>query len=108
METKKFLLHLLSTEILVNTRLHGEFTCVHAEFDAWSPSLPDSTIYAVLSFFGLSEIWLKFFQRFLEVPLKFVDDGAYRKSRIRKRGVPGAMLSLQFVGKHYYSAWITR
>lgn len=26
METKQFLLHLLSTEILINTRLHGDFT----------------------------------------------------------------------------------
>jgi hypothetical protein len=87
MEMKQFLLHLLSTEILINTRLHGEFTCARSEFESWNPSLPHSTIYAVLSFFGLSPKWLGFLQRFLESPLKFVDD---TEPRIRKRGVPGA------------------
>lgn len=90
METKQFLLHLLSTEMLVNTRLHGEFTCARSEFDSWSPSLPHSTIYSVLSFFGLSKKWLGFFRKFLEAPLKFVEDGASAETKTRKRGAPGA------------------
>jgi hypothetical protein len=90
METKQFLLHLLSTEILVNTRLYGEFTCVHSEFDSWSPSLPHSTILSVLSFFGVSSKWLTFFTNFLQMPLKFLEDGASAETRIRRRGVPGA------------------
>ncbi|TVY18726.1 histone H3 [Lachnellula arida] len=74
MATKQFLLHLVSTEILVNTRLYGDFTCARSEFDDWSPSLPHSTVKAVLSFFGLSDKWLGFFQRFMEAPLKFTED----------------------------------
>ncbi|TVY84463.1 histone H3, partial [Lachnellula suecica] len=90
MATKQFLLHLVSTEILINTKLNGDFTCARAEFDSWSPSLPHSTISAVLSFFGLSEKWLGFFRKFMEAPLKFVEDGASASTRVRKRGVPGA------------------
>jgi hypothetical protein len=90
METKQFLLHLLSTEILVNTRLHGEFTCVHSEFESWNPSLPHSTILAVLSFFGLSQKWLRFFRNFLAMPLKFMEDGSSAETKLRKRGAPGA------------------
>ena len=90
METKQFLLHLLSTEILVNTRLRGEFTCARSEFESWSPSLPHSTIYSVLSFLGLSKKWLGFFRKFLEAPLKFVEDGISAETKTRKRGVPGA------------------
>ena len=90
METKQFLLHLLSTEMLVNTRLYGEFTCARSEFDSWGPSLPHSTIHSVLSFFGLSKKWLGFFRRFLEVPLKFVEDGTSAQPRTRRRGAPGA------------------
>lgn len=81
MQTKQFLLHLLSAEILVNTKLKGEFTCVHSEFEAWSPSLPHSTITSVLSFFGVSSKWLKFFRSFLEAPLKFVEDGESAETR---------------------------
>jgi len=90
MATKQFLLHLVSTEILVNTRLHGDFTCARSEFESWSPSLPHSTISAVLSFFGLSDKWLGFFKTFMEAPLKFVEDGSAATTRVRKRGVPGA------------------
>ena len=43
-----------------------------------------------MSFFGMSEKWLAFFRRFLEAPLKFVQDGSSAESRTRKRGVPGA------------------
>jgi len=99
METKQFLLHLLSTEILVNTRLHGEFTCVHSEFATWSPSLPHYTVHAVLSFFGISQKWLRFFQKFLESPLKFVDNGIAGEPKIRKRGVPGAHALSVFCGE---------
>ncbi|ESZ93996.1 hypothetical protein SBOR_5617 [Sclerotinia borealis F-4128] len=90
MEIKQFLLHLLSAEIIVNTKLHGEFTCARSEFESFSPSLPHSTIFCVLSFFGLSEKWLRFFRKFLEAPLKFTDDDVSTEVRIRKRGVPGA------------------
>ncbi|KAG4032088.1 hypothetical protein MFRU_007g00020 [Monilinia fructicola] len=90
MEIKQFLLHLLSTEIIINTKIHGEFTCVRSEFESFNPSLPHSTIFCVLSFFGLSEKWLRFFRKFLEAPLKLLEDDIYSEARIRKRGVPGA------------------
>jgi hypothetical protein len=90
MESKQALLHLLSTEILLNTRLHGELTCVRSEFDSWCPSLPHSTIYSVLTFLGVSEKWLSFFRKFLEAPLKFISDGDDAQPRIRRRGAPGS------------------
>jgi hypothetical protein len=90
METKQYLPHLLSTELLINTRLHGDFTCSRSEFCSWSPSLPHSTITSALTFFGLSQKWLSSFTTFLEAPLKFTEDGPSAKTRPRKRGVPGA------------------
>ena len=90
MESKQALLHLLATEMLLNTRLHGELTCVRSEFDSWNPNLPHSTIYAVLAYLGLSEKWLSFFRKFLEAPLKFMSDGDAGQAQIRKRGVPGS------------------
>ncbi|KAB8289472.1 hypothetical protein EYC80_010634 [Monilinia laxa] len=90
MEIKQFLLHLLSTEIIINTKIHEEFTCVRSEFESFNPSLPHSTVFCVLSFFGLSEKWLRFFRKFIEAPLKFLDDDISSEARLRKRGVPGA------------------
>jgi hypothetical protein len=90
MQSKQALLHLLTTEILINTRLHEELTCVRSEFENWNPSLPHSTIHWVLAFLGVSEKWLSFFRKFLEAPLKFVSDGEAGQPQIRKRGVPGS------------------
>jgi len=90
MEAKQHLLHLLSTEILMNTRLHGDFSAIHSSFELWSSTLPHSTIKAVLSFYGLSSKWLSFFTTFLEAPLRFTTDGPSAITQSRKRGVPGA------------------
>jgi hypothetical protein len=99
MATKQFLLHLLSTELLVNTQLHGEFTCARSEFESWNSSLPHSTVNSVLSFFGLSEKWREFFRRFLECPLRFIDDDLTAQPRTRKRGAPGAHVLSTVVGE---------
>ncbi|KAI4925140.1 uncharacterized protein J4E92_007178 [Alternaria infectoria] len=89
MEAKQGLLHLLSTEIVLNTRLHGELTCFSTTFDSWNPLLPHQTIYTVLDFLGVSDRWKKFFERYLQAPLKFNDDPS-AEPRLRCRGMPGS------------------
>jgi hypothetical protein len=89
MEAKQTLLHLLSTEIAINTRIHGEITAIRAMFDQWNPSLPHETILTVLEHFGVSGAWLSFFRKFLEAPLKFIDEES-SMARIRRRGVPAS------------------
>ena len=83
------MLHLLSTDILVKTRLHGELTCFRSQVENLYPSLSHSTIKCVLSFFGVSQKWLKFFDRFLKAPLRFIDDDT-SEPRLRQTGTPGA------------------
>ena len=88
-ETKQDLLHILSTEIAINNRLYGEFTCFRSTFDHWNPSLPHATVLEVLSFFGVSKKWLAFFKSFLKAPLKFIDEES-STPRTRQRGTPGS------------------
>lgn len=95
MELKQSLLHILSTEILINTRTHGELSCFHAEFDRWFSSLPHSTIRAVLRFLGVSERWLGFFERFMAAPLAFPGE----KPRLRQRGVPASHSISEVLGE---------
>ncbi|UPK95031.1 hypothetical protein LCI18_005966 [Fusarium solani-melongenae] len=87
MTLKQDLLHLLSTEININTQLYGELTAFHSVFDNWNSLLPHQTVYTILKHFGVSEKWLGFFQRFLEAPLKFIDD-ENATPRQRRRGAP--------------------
>ncbi|KAH8599229.1 hypothetical protein B0O99DRAFT_591097 [Bisporella sp. PMI_857] len=99
METKQRLLHLLSTEIAVNTKIHGEITVLHSAFDSWNSLLPHVTIQTALEFFGVSDKWLKFFQQYLEAPLKFLDDDESHPARIRRRGAPASHVLSEVFGE---------
>jgi len=98
MEAKQSLLHLLSTEILMETRLNGELTCFRSQVDALYPSLPHSTIDCVLSFLGVSEDWLQFFSRFLKAPLRFSDEES-STPRQRQTGTPGSHVLSEVFGE---------
>lgn len=98
MEAKQSLLHLLSTEILLKTRLNGELTCFRSQVDALYPSLPHSTIDCVLSFLGVSKSWLQFFGRFLKAPLRFADEES-SAPRQRQTGTPGSHVLSEVFGE---------
>uniref|UniRef100_A0A7I4DFT0 Reverse transcriptase domain-containing protein n=2 Tax=Physcomitrium patens TaxID=3218 RepID=A0A7I4DFT0_PHYPA len=85
---KQSLLHILVTECLFNTFLYNKFTVVRSDFSWFGPSLPHSSILATLKFFGVPDIWLTFFKKFLSAPIKFVADGPMATTQIRKRGTP--------------------
>ncbi|KAL6231429.1 hypothetical protein BDW75DRAFT_233616 [Aspergillus navahoensis] len=89
MQAKQNLLLLLSADITINKRLYNEITCFRTQYDSLYSSLPHPTILAVLSFFGVSEKWISFFERFLTAPLKFADE-PNAEPRLRRRGTPGA------------------
>jgi hypothetical protein len=90
MEAKQDLLHLLSTEIIFNTRLHEELSCFRTVFESWNPLLPHETVLQVLKFFGVSDTWREFFTKFLQAPLRFMEDGPLAEPRLRRRGTPGS------------------
>ncbi|KAM5341457.1 hypothetical protein ACJ41O_014488 [Fusarium nematophilum] len=90
MELKQTLLHMLSTEITIGTRLYGEMTAFHSVFESWDSLLPRETVCTILKYFGFSETWLGFFKSFLEAPLKFVEDDNSTAARKRRRGTPSS------------------
>jgi hypothetical protein len=82
------LLHMVAAEIIMKTRLGEEISIVRSDFKWFGPSLPHSTMLAVLKFFRASDRWISFFHRALEAPMKFIQDGPDAQVRIRKRGTP--------------------
>jgi hypothetical protein len=87
MDTKQTLLHLLSTEVVLNTGLHGELTCFRTVFNSWSRMLPHKTVSTVLNFFGVSPTWITFFDKFLRTPLE-TGSTLHSEKRFRERGTP--------------------
>ncbi|KAJ5480218.1 hypothetical protein N7530_005727 [Penicillium desertorum] len=88
LDTKHSLLHLLITESIIHKHQRGNFTAIRSDFEWFGPSMPHATMLTVLKFFGVSDLWIKFFVVFLEAPLKFAQDGAEGSVQTRKRGIP--------------------
>ncbi|GAP91746.1 hypothetical protein SAMD00023353_7100570 [Rosellinia necatrix] len=99
MEDKQRLIRLLSTEIVLNTKLHTEVTAFHSVFEGWNSLLPHETILAVMSHLGVSETWIDFFTKFLKAPLKFLDDSPATGPRTRRRGTPASHVLSEVFGE---------
>ncbi|KAI1747424.1 hypothetical protein F4782DRAFT_521322 [Xylaria castorea] len=99
MEDKQRLIRLLSAEIAINTKLHGEVTAFHSGFESWNSLLPHETILTVMALLGVSETWIAFFNKFLRAPLKFLDDGPATKPRTRRRGTPASHVLSEIFGE---------
>lgn len=99
MEDKQRLIRLLSTEIAINTKLHGEVTAFHSVFESWNSLLPHETILAVMSLIGVSKTWTTFFAKFLKAPLKFLDDSPQTAPRTRCRGTPASHVLSEIFGE---------
>ncbi|KAJ1323156.1 POU domain transcription factor class 2 [Microdochium nivale] len=96
---KQRLLRLLSTEVIINTKLYGEVTAVRSLFESWNTRLPHQTVLGILSFLGVSKTWLAFFKRFLAAPLRFDGDSADTTPRARQRGTPAARVLSEVFGE---------
>ncbi|TRX98791.1 hypothetical protein FHL15_000133 [Xylaria flabelliformis] len=99
MEDKQRLIRLLSAEIAINTKLHGEVTAFRSGFESWDSFLPHETILAVMTILGVSETWITFFNTFLRAPLKFLDDNPTTKPRTRHRGTPSSHVLSEIFGE---------
>lgn len=88
LEIKQSLLRIATAEMLLHQKLHGKFNLVQTDFKWFGPSLPHSTIFAVLGFLHVPKYWTDFFRAFLAMPLVFPDDGPDATVRTRQCGVP--------------------
>jgi hypothetical protein len=82
------LLHTLATEILLKTHLGEDQVVVKNDFKWFGPTLPHSTIFAVLKFLNVSDKWITFFRKVLEALVRFAEDRPDAAVRISKRGTP--------------------
>ncbi|KAK4104745.1 hypothetical protein N658DRAFT_483599 [Parathielavia hyrcaniae] len=80
------LLQRLQTEILMQTNFGREMTVIRSDFKWFGPSIPHSTIFAVLEFLGVDAEWTDFFKRVLEPEMRFKADPADTPTQPRKRG----------------------
>ncbi|KAJ3122530.1 hypothetical protein HK098_002756 [Nowakowskiella sp. JEL0407] len=84
---KQHLLHRILTSANMSQVANptSELTVVSADLEWFGPSLSHEILLETMKFAGASEIWLRLFKKFLEVPSKFA---ASDPVRIRVRGTP--------------------
>ncbi|KAL2145497.1 hypothetical protein VTI28DRAFT_7133 [Corynascus sepedonium] len=80
------LLRRIQAEIIIRTKQGSDVTVIRSDFKWFGPSLPHSTIFTVLEYFGVKADWIDFFRRVLETDLKFKQDPPDVPARTRKRG----------------------
>ncbi|EON97561.1 hypothetical protein UCRPA7_6925 [Phaeoacremonium minimum UCRPA7] len=93
------LLHMIKTEIILGTRLSNGLTVIRSDFKWFGPSIPHTSIFAVLDYFGVNDEWIEFFRKVLEAPLRFKQDPASAPAQIRRRGTPLSTPLADFFGE---------
>lgn len=98
-EVTQNLLHMIETEIILGRRLGNGITVIRSDFKWFGPSIPHTPIFAVLTYFGVNDDWVAFFQRVLEAPLRFKQDPVDVPAQTRKRGTPLSTPLADFFGE---------
>ncbi|KAK4127406.1 hypothetical protein N657DRAFT_565706 [Parathielavia appendiculata] len=93
------LLQRLQTEIFMQTKFGREMTVIRSDFKWFGPSIPHSTIFAVLEFLGVDAEWKDFFKRVLEPEMRFEADRADTPTQTRKRGTLISTPLTDFLGE---------
>jgi hypothetical protein len=88
LEVKQTLLRLATTELMIQRKIYGSFTLCQTDFKWFGPSLPHSTIFAVLEFLGVETLYIDFFKKYLSMSLIFPQDSPNAEPRTRLCGVP--------------------
>lgn len=87
-ERRQTLLQILAAEVTMSEGQHKIMRILCSSFDRWDRLIPHATIRHVLSFLGVSQKWLDFFLKFLEVPVRFPGDPVDTVTRTCRRGMP--------------------
>ncbi|KAK7225349.1 hypothetical protein V2G26_013352 [Clonostachys chloroleuca] len=93
------LLHRIQAYLIVRRKLKMDTAVIRSDFKWFGPSLPHSSIFAVLRYFGVQEEWIHLFKKVLEAPITFKHDAPDSAPRVQKRGTPVGTRLTTFFGE---------
>ncbi|KAK3185712.1 hypothetical protein K4F52_005577 [Lecanicillium sp. MT-2017a] len=85
---KTDLLRLCTAEMAVQKLTHGQFCVLQSDFEWFGPSLPHSTILAIMKYFHFPTEIVHFLREFISMQMKFEEDGVNGPVVTRKNGIP--------------------
>ncbi|KAK7227812.1 hypothetical protein V2G26_015815 [Clonostachys chloroleuca] len=93
------LLHRIQAHLIVRRKLKMGTAVIRSDFKWFGPSLPHSSIFTVLRYFGVQEEWVVLFRKVLEASITLEDDARSSAPRVRKRGTPIGTRLATFFGE---------
>lgn len=85
---KTDILRVCSADMAVQKIAHGQFCLLQSDFEWFGPSLPHSTLITIMEYFRFPKELVQFTKSFLNMNLKFEEDGADGAVLTRKTGIP--------------------
>lgn len=85
---KTDILRVCAAEMAVQKLVHGQFCILQSDFRWFGPSLPHSTLVTVLEYFKFPKELVNFIKAFLDMRMKFEEDGKDGEVFTRKTGIP--------------------
>ncbi len=85
---KTDILRVCSAEMGVQKIVHGQFCMLQSDFEWFGPSLPHSTLTTIMEYFNFPKELVQFTKSFLDMHMRFQEDGADGAVLTRKTGVP--------------------
>ncbi|KAF2833501.1 hypothetical protein CC86DRAFT_400119 [Ophiobolus disseminans] len=84
---RQMFLRQLATDVLIRRSLYGEVAVVQSDLQWYATGLPHSTLFAVLRFWGIPEVFITFFKKYAEAPLRMTATPG-ENVQTRRRGIP--------------------
>lgn len=82
------ILRICNAEMGVQKLVHGQFCILQSDFEWFGPSIPHSTLLAILKYFNFPNEIIQFVQSFLGMHMRFQDDGPNGQVLVRRTGIP--------------------
>lgn len=82
------ILRICSAEMAVQKLVHGQFCILQSDFEWFGPSLPHSTLIAIMKYFRFPSELVHLVEQFLRMRMKFEEDGKDGPVLTRKTGIP--------------------
>lgn len=82
------ILRICNAEMGVQKLVHGQFCILQSDFEWFGPSIPHSTLLAILKYFQFPSEIIQFVESFLGMHMRFHDDGPDGQVLVRRTGIP--------------------
>lgn len=85
---RRDILRICSAEMGVQKLVYGQFCILQSDFEWFGPSIPHTTLLAIMKYFNMPVEITEFVESFLGMHMRFQEDGPDGPTLVRRTGIP--------------------